>query len=659
MQKWTSSTCAASGAAASRSSAGACASVSLRCVVSQRHGPLNEVECWAVLSQAGSAIQDLLLGINKNKNNNHNDSDKSASTLRLLNRKSSGGNGRTVSPALLVITPDRLLCTASGKVSIEQAPATISSDYVHPSLRNRLDLTERELEALGIYSLGKTITECLEPGKSQSAGPEVSQALRSLLSGMTKDDEQDPRVVTLFSLLHTVSEQWRLKVGSSPISRFVSQLCRVTLGWQVRPYQQGMLASNHTSAYSMEERKRRADEIRTKWLSQQQQHSEQQQQQMPRPPALSSPPTADANFAKKEKMEEEKEQATTAEEEVEFSRLDTSCSSSNTNSASQSPKLPSDEIPAATATSSSSSAFVPDLSSRADNNWESIGPPGTQDAYGGGFVYRRRVVDTQANVVRRVMVARRAKNLEAEDAPPPSYQNVPFADSNLDKAKSVSEQNSLHHHHHQRSTSAAGIYGRRAVSAVSSGRQTLPHHQAPTRAVTFSSSSRQNSSSAARTAENNPFGASRDAATGHLKGQTSNSGSSGSQWEGREESANSRNSSSNRVRRNPSRLYRVVRPLAQVTPTPSPATKRCVGPEFVVMAAASEESGPVFLDLSRRHQAAGAAREATVVMLGGQRIVARVSPHSVTAGEVLDNVLSNQVNLAGRDLAILVNWSSF
>ena len=40
---------------------------------------------------------------------------------------------------------------------------------------------------------------------------------------------------------------------------------------------------------------------------------------------------------------------------------------------------------------------------------------------------------------------------------------------------------------------------------------------------------------------------------------------------------------SSAVKRNPSRLYRVVKPLAEIQAAPSPATKRCIGPEFVVM----------------------------------------------------------------------------
>ena len=35
--------------------------------------------------------------------------------------------------------------------------------------------------------------------------------------------------------------------------------------------------------------------------------------------------------------------------------------------------------------------------------------------------------------------------------------------------------------------------------------------------------------------------------------------------------------------RNPSRLYRIVKPLAEISIRPNPATNRCVGPEFFVM----------------------------------------------------------------------------
>ena len=641
MQKWTSS----SGASAAAVTAAA-TSVSLRRVVTERRGPLNEVEAWAVLSQAGSALQDILLGVNNNNNNNNN-SDKS-STVSLI---STARRSSPISPSLLVATPDTLMCTASGRIVINQTP-TIASEYVRPGLRNRMDLGERELEALGIYSLGKTVEECLNPENTPNA-PEVSQALRSLLEGMTK--QEDPCVVTLFSLLHVASEQWRLKVGSSPISRFVSQLCRITLGWQVRPYQ-GLVTQKDSSsaAYSSEERKRKADEIRSKWLS-------QQQQILPPPPppprqsALPSPPphSSEATMANKRSDDHDHDRVPqlATEEEVEFSRLDAS-SSSSSNSPSHSPKLPSEK---------ETSSSVPDLcsavkSSDDDDNRAQIGFP--QVVVDKSPVSIRRHAEAQPSAVKRMIMSRRrssARHLEAEDR----YENVHFS-SNLDKAKSASEQNCLHHR--SSASRERGYEDRRAMSAVGGefGRQ-------PVSSATVNPSSRQQDANRRRRgAENNPSSTTTTTTNGNLNGQSSGSSQCSI-------GISSENSSSNRVRRNPSRLYRVVRPLAQVTPTPSPATKRCVGPEFVVMAAASsEEAGHTYLDLSRRFEQRGRGgggsmsssdqsaltRQATVVMLGGKRIVCRVSPHSVTAGEVLDNVLSNQVRKYTSSISIMLKLYS-
>ena len=50
-----------------------------------------------------------------------------------------------------------------------------------------------------------------------------------------------------------------------------------------------------------------------------------------------------------------------------------------------------------------------------------------------------------------------------------------------------------------------------------------------------------------------------------------------------------------RPQRNPSRLYRVVKPLAEIAPAPSPATKRCVGPEFVVMSMEKEAEVSIYI----------------------------------------------------------------
>lgn len=94
------------------------------------------------------------------------------------------------------------------------------------------------------------------------------------------------------------------------------------------------------------------------------------------------------------------------------------------------------------------------------------------------------------------------------------------------------------------------------------------------------------------------------------------------------------------VKRNPSRLYRMVQPLAKVIPTPSPATNKCVGPEFVVMG----ERSPVMLDLvtdchSRRDVV---RKQVDVEMLNGQRYSVRCNAASVTAGKILEQVLNEQ-----------------
>ena len=79
--------------------------------------------------------------------------------------------------------------------------------------------TEHELEQLGTYSLGKTIQAC--------HCLDSSSTLTDLLSKMTSPIDS----VTLLHVLECVAHQWKLLVGSSPISRFVAQLCKLTLGW--------------------------------------------------------------------------------------------------------------------------------------------------------------------------------------------------------------------------------------------------------------------------------------------------------------------------------------------------------------------------------------------------------------------------------------------
>ena len=60
--------------------------------------------------------------------------------------------------------------------------------------------------------------------------------LTDLLSKMTCISSIDSSTETdsnlsLLHVLECVADQWKLLVGTSPISRFVAQLCKLTLGW--------------------------------------------------------------------------------------------------------------------------------------------------------------------------------------------------------------------------------------------------------------------------------------------------------------------------------------------------------------------------------------------------------------------------------------------
>ena len=86
------------------------------------------------------------------------------------------------------------------------------------------------MERLGIYSLGKTLQacHCLQPGG-------VLTDLLNKMTSLHSFDERNPHCqqnhLSLLHVLECVANQWKLLVGTSPISRFVAQLCKLTLGW--------------------------------------------------------------------------------------------------------------------------------------------------------------------------------------------------------------------------------------------------------------------------------------------------------------------------------------------------------------------------------------------------------------------------------------------
>ena len=120
------------------------------------------------------------------------------------------------------------ICTPSGRVAL-QGEAVTESYYIHPRLAGRRDqLSVPEAEAAAVFSLARTAEWALDYGEDELG--RVSEALRSLLSRMqTLDLERSP---ALDAVLTSVAEHWGGAVGATPISRFVSQMCRLTQTWQ-------------------------------------------------------------------------------------------------------------------------------------------------------------------------------------------------------------------------------------------------------------------------------------------------------------------------------------------------------------------------------------------------------------------------------------------
>ena len=193
MQKWTTSK-------NNSSSSIGVNKVSLSKILSVRPH-LNEIECWALLGQTTHALQDVLLKANGHHFQNN--------------------GGKKINEHCPLIYPQRLLTTTTGRVIIDQTHFEAKSEYIHPLLaKNELykeTFSEKELEKLGVYSLAKTIQacQCLHYGGS----------MRDLLHKMVSED------VSLLHVMEFTLQEWTKLVGTSPISRFVAQLCKLTLGW--------------------------------------------------------------------------------------------------------------------------------------------------------------------------------------------------------------------------------------------------------------------------------------------------------------------------------------------------------------------------------------------------------------------------------------------
>ena len=179
--------------------------VSLLRVLQVRRKPLNEIEVWALLSQAGNALR----GHQKGR----------------------------------LVTPRSTVCTPSGKVVLQSDNAVTESYYIHPRLASKLlqqqqqqkqeqqqhYLTASEAEAAAVFSLARTAEWALDYGEDELG--RVSEALRSLLSRMQTLDLDSSRAPSLEAVLAAAAAHWGGAVGATPVARFVSQMCRLTQTW--------------------------------------------------------------------------------------------------------------------------------------------------------------------------------------------------------------------------------------------------------------------------------------------------------------------------------------------------------------------------------------------------------------------------------------------
>jgi len=208
MRKWTTTTIGGQ--------PGDIGSVTLSQVLQVRECRLNPAECLALLGQTGNALQDVLLSLNGRRQRLRRASSIATST-------SASSRNRDVRMA--TVHPQRVLCTTTGRVVLSMTPpvnesSSILDEYSHPEIckKSSAELTEGDLETIGLYSLAQTISKCL-------SGDGDEEVVRRILVTMKSGS------VSLLALLQTVSQEWTKLVGASPISRYVAQLCRRTQGW--------------------------------------------------------------------------------------------------------------------------------------------------------------------------------------------------------------------------------------------------------------------------------------------------------------------------------------------------------------------------------------------------------------------------------------------
>jgi len=181
-------------------------SVSLASVLRVRQKALNEVECWAVLFGTVQALQDKLLQLNG----------LLSTSLDLCARFDE-----------MLLSSSRLRLTAQGQIEVDNCEVDDQLDLTPPNMKPLFDLTEADLEKIGLFSVGKTLFNCLTYN-NERAQDFVSAELLSLLAAMIQPELHN--IPTLLQVLERVESHWKSAVGGSPVCQFISQLCQFTLG---------------------------------------------------------------------------------------------------------------------------------------------------------------------------------------------------------------------------------------------------------------------------------------------------------------------------------------------------------------------------------------------------------------------------------------------
>ncbi|TRY73025.1 hypothetical protein TCAL_12859 [Tigriopus californicus] len=551
------------------------------------------------------------------------------------------------SPHLLVITPQRLLCSVSGKVVVdsfdqnqcqnllerENNEVQLEAAYRHPLLKNHpgtsitstpTDFVERDLEAFGVYSLARTIQFGLSYNTQQPSpksnnhsnfmsDQKGSLELRELLQGMQRPNPSQS--ISLLELLQRVSDHWQTIVGSSPISRFISQLYRLTATQSHAKSNTFMPYSSSCSAIALTNHDERTNAILNQCLID--------------PVATAAAPPMI---------------------EVEFSRLDTSSSSSCESS-------PSSPVPPTSSQSSElqnhplASPLTTSLPNLNNNHKEGKIEAQMSGEQGGSRqnIHRPSIHHLgQDNSEERRWT--RERRLGASTTYLHNSTSRPYQPSHRGGNPSSSSRSSLV----SRTTSNGALDYENINMEANLNREKSHSTTHDTLVlnlpVTPSAQPKRGRGPATlitTTSKRAAAGATTTTASStihkhhHQPNQPLN-GDPGELAGLSNKSCNATTTPLNRrrVQRNPSRLYRVVRPLAEITPTPSPATKRCIGPEFVVMS----DNDPIVIDLASHSSSRkdSLTKQVSVVLLNGQRVTVYCSPLLMTIGELLDQILSYQ-----------------